>query len=191
LSFELAAGLPVVTETAWRGLDDLGVTSGQTLLVSGAAGGIGSAVVQLARLRGIIVIGTASAHKHDYLRELGAIPTTYGPGLAQRVRALAPKGVDAALDVAGSGIIQESIDIVGDASHVVSVADFSAGKYGARFSAGPPKQPDRVFAEITRLYSEGRFRMRIEQTFPLEQTAKAHQISAEKRVTGELIITIA
>jgi len=113
--------------------------SGDTLLVSGAAGGIGSAVIQFARHRGITVIGTASTQKHDYLRGLGAIPTTYGPGLAERVRELAPEGVDATLDLAGSGIIPELIEIVGDPSRVLSIADFTAPQYGAQFSPGPPK----------------------------------------------------
>ena len=80
LPFEVAAGLPVIVDTATRALDEVGVKSGETLLVSGAAGGIGSAVLQFARLRGITVIGTASAQKHDYLRAFDAIPTTYGPG---------------------------------------------------------------------------------------------------------------
>lgn len=190
LPFEVAGGLPVIVDTATRALEEVGVSSGKTLLVSGAAGGIGSAVIQLARNRGVSVIGTASAQKHDYLRELGAIPTTYGPGLAERVRALAPLGVDAAIDVAGSGIIPALIAIVGDPSHVLSVADFSAETYGAKFSHGPPKDPERIFALAARLYSEGRFRLRIERAFPLEQTADAQKISAEGRVTGKLIISI-
>jgi NADPH:quinone reductase-like Zn-dependent oxidoreductase len=191
LSFEVAGGLPVIIDTATRALDEVGVKSGQTLLVSGAAGGIGSAVLQFAHLRGIIVIGTASAQKHDYLRGLGAIPTTYGPGLAERVKQIAPKGVDAALDLAGSGIIPELIEIVGDPSHVLSVADFSAEQYGAKFSHGPPKNPERIFADVARLCSEGLFRLRVEQTFPLEQTAQAQEVSAKGRVTGKLIISIA
>jgi NADPH:quinone reductase-like Zn-dependent oxidoreductase len=89
-----------VSDTATRALDQVGVAEGQTLLVSGAAGGVGTAIVQLARLRGITVIGTASATKHDYLRELGAVPTTYGEGQEERVRELAPGSVDAAIDVA-------------------------------------------------------------------------------------------
>ncbi|MBX9863890.1 MAG: NADP-dependent oxidoreductase [Hyphomicrobium sp.] len=190
LPFEVAGGLPVIVDTATRALEEVGVSSGQTLLVSGAAGGIGSAVVQLARNKGISVIGTASAQKHDYLRELGAIPTTYGPGLAERVRALAPLGVNAAIDVAGSGVIPELIAIVGDPSHVLSVADFSAETYGAKFSHGPPKDPERIFAFAARLHSEGRFRLRIERAFPLEQTADTQKISAEGRVTGKLIISI-
>jgi NADPH:quinone reductase-like Zn-dependent oxidoreductase len=191
VSFDVAGGLPVIVETASRSLAELGVKSGATLLVSGAAGGIGSAVIQLARHRGIKIIGTASMQNHDYLRELGAIPTTYGPGLAERVRGLAPEGVDAALDLAGSGIIPELIAIVGDPSRVLSVADFSAEEYGAKFSHGPPKDPERIFADVSRLCSEGLFRLRVEQTFPLEQTAEAQEVSAKGRVTGKLIISIA
>ena len=191
LPFEVTAGLPVIAETAWRSLEEVGVKPGETLLVSGAAGGIGSAVIQFARLRGITVIGTASAQKHDYLRGLGAIPTTYGPGLAQRVKTLAPEGVNAALDLAGSGVIPELIGIVGDASRVLSVADFAAEQYGAKFSHGPPKDPERVLAAVARLCSEGLFRLRVEQTFPLEQTAQAQEVSAAGRVTGKLIVSIA
>ena len=190
VSFEVAAGLPVITDTATRALDEVGVKSGDTLLVSGAAGGIGSAVIQFARLRGITVIGTASTQKHGYLRGLGAIPTTYGPGLAERVRELAPQGINAALDLAGSGIIPELIEITGDASHVLSVADFSAEQYGAKFSHGPPKNPERFLADVARLCSEGLFRLHIDQAFPLEQTAAAQEVSAGGRVTGKLVITI-
>lgn len=191
VSFEVAGGLPVIAETASRCLEQLGVQSGETLLVSGAAGGIGSAVVQLARLRGITVIGTASAAKHEYLRELGAIPTTYGPGLAERVRKLAPEGVDRALDIAGSGIIPELIEIAGDPARVLSVANLSAPRYGAKFCYGPPKHPERVFAEVAQLCSEGRFTLHVDQTFPLERTAEAQQLSAKGHVTGKLIISVA
>jgi NADPH:quinone reductase-like Zn-dependent oxidoreductase len=190
LPFEAAGGLPVIVDTATRALNEVGVKWRETLLVSGAAGGIGSAVLQFARLRGIAVIGTASAQKHGYLRELGAIPTTYGPGLGKRVRALAPKGVNAALDLAGSGIIPELIEIVGDPSHVLSVADFSAEQYGAKFSHGPPIDPERIFADAVHLCSKGHFRLRIEQTFPLEQTREAQEVSAKGHVTGKLIITV-
>ena len=189
--FEVAGGLPVIVDTATRALDEVDVKSGETLLVSGAAGGIGLAVIQFARLRGVRVIGTASVQKHDYLHGLGAVPTTYGPGLAERVRSLAPGGVDAALDLAGSGIIPELIAITGDPSHVLSVADFAAEEYGAKFSHGPPKNPERIFAEVARLCSEGLFQLRVEQTFPLEQTAEAQKVSARGRVMGKLVIAVA
>ena len=190
MSFEVAGGLPVIADTATRALDEVGVKSGETLLVSGAAGGIGSAVLQFARLRGIDVIGTASARKHDYLRDLGAIPTTYGSGLAERVRALASEGVDAALDLAGSAIVPELIEIVGDPSRVLSVADFSATKFGAKFSSGPSKDLERILADVARLCSEGLFRLHVDQTFSLEQTAEAQEASAKGHVTGKLVIVV-
>lgn len=191
LSFAVAGGLPVIAETALRSLEEVGAKSGETLLVSGAAGGIGSAVIQFARQRGMAVIGTASVQKHDYLRGLGAIPTTYGPGLAERVRKIAPEGVAAALDLAGSGIIPELIEIVGNPSRVLSVADFAAPQYGAKFSAGPPKNPEQVLADVARLCSEGLFRLHVDEIFPLEQTARAQEVSAKGHVTGKLIISIA
>uniref|UniRef100_UPI00310153BC NADP-dependent oxidoreductase n=1 Tax=Neorhizobium sp. EC2-8 TaxID=3129230 RepID=UPI00310153BC len=191
LSFEVAGGLPVISETALRSLDDVGVKPGGTLLVSGAAGGIGSAVIQFASRQGITVIGTASAQKHDYLRGLGAVPTTYGPGMAGRVRELATEGIDAALDLAGSGIIPELIGIVGDSSRVVSVADFTAPQYGARFSAGPPKNPEKILADVARLCCEGLFHLHVERIFPLERTAEAQEVSAEGHVTGKLVISVA
>jgi NADPH:quinone reductase-like Zn-dependent oxidoreductase len=129
LPFAEAAGFSVVVETATRILAQVGVKSGETLLVSGASGGIGSAAVQFARHRGITVIGTASAPNQEYLRGLGAIPTTYGPGLVERVRKLAPRGVDAALDIAGSSVIPELIELVGDPG--ASGAGFGRG--GAAF----------------------------------------------------------
>lgn len=188
VSFELAAGLPVVSDTATRALDQVGVEPGQILLVSGAAGGVGSAILQLAKLRGIEVIGTASAAKHDYLRSLGAVATTYGNGLEDRVRAIAPSGVDAAIDVAGSGIIPELIRIVGCPENVLSVADFSAEQYGARFSHGPPVDPVRLFETMAQLCSRGAFTLRIDQVFSFAQSREAQEVSQSGRVTGKLIV---
>jgi NADPH:quinone reductase-like Zn-dependent oxidoreductase len=114
MPIEVAGGLPVIVETATRILDHVNLKAGETLLIAGAAGGVGTAAIQLARHRGAIVIGTASEPKHDYIRKLGAIPTTYEPGLAARIRELAPQGVNAALDLAGAGVIPELVEIVGD-----------------------------------------------------------------------------
>jgi len=191
LSFEVAAGLPVISDTATRALDQVGVMEGQALLVSGAAGGVGTAIVQLARLRGIIVIGTARAAKHDYLRALGAVATTYGEGLEERARALMPNGVDAAIDVAGSGIIAELIRIVGDPAHVLSVADLSAEEYGAKFSRGPPAEPARLLAEMTDLCSAGLFTLPIDRSFPLDRAKVAQQVSQSGHVTGKLVVRVA
>ncbi|MCX6049728.1 MAG: NADP-dependent oxidoreductase [Chloroflexi bacterium] len=190
LSFEEAAGYPVPVETANRILNQIGVQPGETLLVSGAAGGVGSAVLQFARQRGITVIGTASERNQPYLRSLGAVPTTYGPGLVERVRALAPNGVDAALDIAGSGVIPDLIALTGEPTKVLSIADFSAPQYGAQVSSNSQNAPV-AFALAARLFTQGAFHLPVEKTFPLAEAAEAQKRSAEGHVTGRLVVTIA
>lgn len=190
VAFEVAAGLPVISDTATRALSQVGVEQGQTLLVSGAAGGVGTAILQLAKLRGITVIGTASAANHDYLRELGAVPTVYGDGLEERVQALAPAGVDAAIDVAGSGIIPVLIRITRNPAHVLSVADLSAEQYGAKFSHGPPADPARLLADMAHLCSTGAFKLRIDRAFLLDQTRAAQEASQSGHVTGKLVVRV-
>ncbi|WP_190046343.1 NADP-dependent oxidoreductase, partial [Streptomyces finlayi] len=116
LPFEEAAGYPSVVETALRIIREVGVQPGQTLLVSGASGGVGSAVLQIAHARGITVIGTAGATNQDYLRGLGALATTYHEGWVERVRHLGR--VDAALDLSGSGVVRELVELTGDPCRV-------------------------------------------------------------------------
>ncbi|WP_024643687.1 NADP-dependent oxidoreductase [Pseudomonas syringae] len=190
MPIEVAGGLPVIVETATRILDHVNIKAGETLLITGAAGGVGSAAIQMALHRGAIVLGTASAPKHDYLRSLGAVPTTYEPGLAARVRTLAPTGVDAALDLAGAGTLPELVAIVGDASRVVSISDVTAPQHGVVFSAKSLDHPEQAFNEAARLYELGALDLRIEQTFSIEQLATAQAISAAGRVTGKLVITM-
>ncbi len=189
LSFEEAAGYPVPVETAIRILNQVGVQSGETLLVSGAAGGVGSAVVQIARQRGINVIGTASEPNHDYLGSLGATATTYGSGLVDRVRELAPNGVDAAIDIAGSGVIPELIELTGEPSKVLSIADFTAPEHGAQVSS-QPADARGALAEAARLFTEGVFHIPVQETYPLEQAAAAQAASARGHIAGRLVVTV-
>ena len=189
LPFEEAAGYAAAVETALRILAQVGVQSGETLLVSGATGGVGSAVVQFARQRGIKVIGTASERNHDYLQKLGAVPTTYGPGLLERVRALAPDGVDAALDIAGSGVIPELIELTGEPAKVLSIADFSAPEYGAQVS-DTFSNAAAAFGEAARLFSEGAFQLPVEKTFPLEQAGEAQAENAAGHTVGKLVVSV-
>lgn len=190
LSFEGAAGYPIPIETAIRILDAVAVGVGDTVLVSGASGGVGSAAVQIARDRGATVIGTASERNQDYLRDLGAIPTTYGDGLVDRVRALAPDGVDAALDIAGSGVIEELIELTGDANRVVSIADFSAGQHGAQVS-GTPKDRPAAFAEAARLFETGKLTLPVANAYGLHEAHAAHAESERGHVAGRTVINVA
>jgi NADPH:quinone reductase-like Zn-dependent oxidoreductase len=191
LDFAGAAALPSAVETATRALDQLGVGSGGTLLVNGASGSVGSAAVQLAVVRGARVIGTASPANHDYLRSLGAEPVAYGAGLAERVRALAPDGVDLALDVAGSGVLPELIDLAGGAEHVITVADFAgAREHGVRFSSGDAGRAVCALGEIGALIESGRFSLPVAQTFPLAEVAEAHRVSEHGHARGKLVLLV-
>jgi NADPH:quinone reductase-like Zn-dependent oxidoreductase len=193
LGFAGAAALPATIETATRALDQLGVEadagSGGTLLINGASGSVGSAAVQLAVVRGARVIGTASPANHDYLRSLGAEPVAYGEGLAGRVRALAPDGVDAALDVAGSGVLPELIELAGGPEHVVTIADFGgAQEHGVRFSRGDAGRAVHALAEIGELIESGRFSLPVARTFPLAEIAQAHRAGEDGHVRGKLVL---
>ena len=190
MSWAEAAGWPLAVETAVRSLNLLGVTSGRTLLVDGAAGGVGSAALQFARVRGARVIGTASPSNHAYLRTLGAEPTTYGEGLVDRVRELAPDGVDVALDAAGFGALPDLIAATGGPGNVVTIADFSAAEHGVRLTPGPEGRAWEALDQAAELYEAGALTIPVE-TFGLEQLPEAHRVSEAGHVRGKLVLIVA
>ncbi|MFF3271985.1 NADP-dependent oxidoreductase [Streptomyces chrestomyceticus] len=187
LTFEEAAGYPSVVETALRIIHQVGVRPGQTLLVSGASGGVGSAVLQIARDRGITVIGTAGAANQDYLRSLGAIATTYGEGWTERVRQLGH--IDAALDLAGSGVIRELVDLTGDPQKVISIADLGAPEFGVRFSGVAGSVPDALI-EAAALIERGKLHIPVEKTYTLAEAAAAHIDSHAGHTRGRRVIVV-
>ena len=192
LDFAAAASLPVAVETAVRTLDALGVTAGQTVLINGAAGGVGQAAVQIARNRGARVIGTASEANHEFLRALGAQATTYGDGLAERVRELAPEGVDAALDAAGGGALPALVQVTGDPQRVITIADYQgAQETGVPFSGGMGTgRAVHALREIAEPIEAGKFTLPVAQTFGLEEIAEAHRVSQDGHVRGKLVLLV-
>ncbi|MGW4133042.1 NADP-dependent oxidoreductase [Amycolatopsis japonica] len=187
LTFEEAAGYPSVVETALRLIREADVRPGETLLVSGASGGVGSAVLQIARERGITVIGTASAANQDYLRDLGALATTYGEGWVDRVRQLGR--VDAALDLAGSGVIAELVELTGDPGKVLSIADLGAPEFGVRFSGVAGSVPDAL-TEAVDLISQGKLHIPVEKSYSLADAAAAHADSHAGHTRGRRVIVV-
>ncbi|SCE22106.1 NADPH:quinone reductase [Streptomyces sp. PpalLS-921] len=187
LAFEEAAGYPSVVETALRVIREVGVRPGQTLLVSGASGGVGSAVLQIARARGIAVIGTAGAANQDYLRGLGALATTYNEGWVERVRHLGR--VDAALDLAGSGVIRELVELTGDPGKVVSIADLGAPRLGVRLSGVAGSVPDAL-TEAVDLISQGRLHIPVEKAYSLTEAAAAHTDSRAGHTRGRRVLVV-
>jgi NADPH:quinone reductase-like Zn-dependent oxidoreductase len=190
MSWEEAAALPVAVETSVRVFTVLGgLGEGQTILINGAAGGVGSAAVQLARARGARVIGTASEGNHEFLRSLGAEPTTYGPGLVERVRALAPDGIDLAFDTAGQGAAPDLITLTGDPARVATIADFGAAALGVKVTGGGDFRATEALGEAAALYDAGRLQVAIAATYPFEQAAEAHRSSEQGHVRGKLVLT--
>ena len=189
LSFVEAAGYPGSVATAVRILYEIGVRTGEVLLVSGASGGAGSAVLQLARERRIAVVATASAGNQDYLRSLGATATTYGEGLIDRVRLLAPGGVDAALDLAGSGVLPDLVELTGDPGKVLTIADMNATAHGVRFS-GEDADSAAAYAEAARLFREASFTIPVQATYPLERAGEAQARSAAGHARGRIVLTV-
>ena len=193
LSWELAASVPVAGATAAHAVEAAGVADGTTVLVHGAAGGVGGLVVQLARRRGARVIATASERNHDYLRSLGAEPVAYGDGLLDRVRALAPEGVDAAIDTVGTDeAIDVSLALVGDPRQVVSTAGYRRRDSGIYLigGGGDPGTEIRDAArpEVARLLASGDLTLPIQATYPLDRTAEAHREGLAGHTRGKLVI---
>jgi NADPH:quinone reductase-like Zn-dependent oxidoreductase len=159
------------------------------LLINGASGSVGSAAVQLAVARGARVIGTASPANHTFLRSLGAEPVAYGEGLVERVRALAPDGVDLALDVAGSGVLPELIDLADGSGHVVTIADFAgAQEHGVRFSSGETGRALYALDGIGELIESGRFSLPVAHAFALAEVAAAQRASEGGHAPGKLVL---
>ncbi|MDE9366889.1 NADP-dependent oxidoreductase [Luteipulveratus sp. YIM 133132] len=185
LSWEQAGGLPLAGGTALRSLDALDVADGQTVLVHAAAGGVGSLAVQIARARGARVIGTASERNHDYLRGLGAEPVTYGDGLADRVRSLAPDGVDAVADFVG-GQLETTLAVLRDGGRHTSVVDGDVLKHGGRLIWVRPD--GRETARLSELADAGKLTVEVSQTYGLDQVAEAFTASQEGHVRGKVVI---
>ncbi|WP_328634802.1 NADP-dependent oxidoreductase [Streptomyces sp. NBC_00356] len=189
LPWELAAALPVAATTARHALDTLAVSSGETLVIGGAAGGVGTLAAQLARRAGATVIGTASEPNHAYLHSFGVTPVHYGPGLMQRIAAIAPQGVDAALDVAGHGAIADLIRLVGRPERVISLADATAEQLGAHFLSSEPDNLPRILTDVATLAAADEIKVPI-TTYPLTNAADAHVASETGHARGKLVLLV-
>ena len=189
LGWAEAAALPVAAETALRVLNMLEVARDDTVLIHGAAGGVGTVAVQLAVARGATVIGTASEPNHDYLREIGATPVVYGEGLVDRVRAVAPDGIDAVFDAAGQGALPDSIELRGGTSRIVTIADPAAFGLGVTFS-GEAARDAGALAEVARWAADGRLRVTVAETYPLEEASAAHAVLDTGHGRGKIVLVV-
>ncbi|MFC7597681.1 NADP-dependent oxidoreductase [Terrabacter sp. GCM10028922] len=189
LEWQHAAALPVASETAERVLGMLGVAAGETVLMHGASGAVGTLAVQLAVARGARVIATAGPSNQDYLAALGATATVYGTGLVERVRALAPDGIDAVFDLAGKGALEDSITLRGGTERIVTIADFRAQQLGVTFSRGSAAPSVERLAALAQDAAMGTLVTTV-TAYPLEQAAAAQQVSDAGHVRGKLVLTV-
>jgi NADPH2:quinone reductase len=196
LDWPTAGGLMVVGVTAVHALESVRVASGETVLIHGAAGGVGLMAVQLAAQRGANVIGTASAAKHELLRSFGATPVEYGPGLLDRVNTAAPQGVDAALDLIGTDeALEVSTDLVADRSRITTIANFArAAEFGVNLiGGGPGADPGTAIRNAARLpladdVAAGELRLVVAGSFPFSEAAEAHRRLKAGHTSGKLVL---
>jgi len=165
-----AAALPLCGLTGYQAVGRLGVAAGEVLLVHGAAGGAGSMATQIALARGVRVIGTAAKGNHDYLRSLGAEPVRYGDGLVERIRALAPRGVDAVLDVAGRDVLATTPAVGAPGVRTATVVGSTYPGTRQVFARMDPAD----LAAVVALVEAGRLTVRVAASYPLERAADAH-----------------
>jgi NADPH:quinone reductase-like Zn-dependent oxidoreductase len=188
--WEVAGGLGVVVGTAFATLARLAVKEGETLLVVGASGGVGSLATQLAIARGVRVIGTANPSKLEQVRALGATPVAYGEGLAERLREAAPDGVDAALDTSGHGELGAAVELAGGPERVLAIASSAgAAEQGVEFHAGGGGELTiAALEEVLPLIEAGTISFPIAGTYDLGQVAAALQESEHGHPTGKLVV---
>ncbi|GGV13310.1 NADPH:quinone reductase [Streptomyces filipinensis] len=188
LSWKVAASLVTVGRTAFRVLGQLGVQSGQTLLVHGAAGSVGFLAVQLAVARGVTVIGTVGEHDIERVSALGATAVRYGDGWLERVKTAAPHGADFVFDAAGAGVLADSVALTGDSARVITIADMSAARHGVRFSAGSADESEEALPELVQLAAKGKLTVPIWRTYPLAEAAQAHTDLEARRNHGKAVL---
>jgi NADPH:quinone reductase len=185
-----AGGLFVVAATAFAAVRAVALKPGETVAVSGAAGGVGSLAVQLAREAGAQVIGIAGEHNADWLRGVGVTPVTYGDGLADRLRVAAPDGLDAFIDTFGSGYVDLAVDLGLPADRIETITDFPAvQKYGIKAEGSSDASSVDVLSRVADLVAWGTVVMPIAAVYPLAKVGDAYRELADRHSRGKIVLS--
>jgi NADPH:quinone reductase-like Zn-dependent oxidoreductase len=190
VTWEVAGGLYVAGVTAWGAVSSVHLKEGETVVISGAAGGVGSFAVQLARRTGATVIGLAGESNHEWLRSHGIIPIAYGDGVEARIRTAAPSGVDAFIDTYGHGYVELALALGVPADRVDTIADFAAAeKFGVKTDGGTAAGPGApVLAELARLIADGQLEVPIANAYPLAQVREAYTELERRHTRGKIVL---
>jgi NADPH:quinone reductase-like Zn-dependent oxidoreductase len=188
--WEVAGALNVVGATAYAAVRAVALTGGDTVVVSGAAGGVGSLAVQLARRAGATVIGLASPANHAWLAGHGVIPVAYGDGVAERIRQAAGK-VDAFIDTFGADYVQLALDLGVEPSRIDTIVRFDAvAEHGVKAEGNAVGASASTLAELARLIADGQLEVPIAATYPLSQVREAYQRLASGHILGKIVLTV-
>jgi NADPH:quinone reductase len=189
LSWEVAGSLYVVGATAYAAVRSVAPQPGETVAVSAAAGGVGTLVVQLLTLRDVRVLGIASANSAEWLSEHGVIPVEYGEGLADRLRAAAPDGIDAFIDLFGPDYVQLAVDLGVPPERIDTIISFAkAGEVGAKTEGSAEASTRAVLSEIAGLVGSGAVDFDIAATYPLDRVADAFEELERRHTHGKIVL---
>jgi NADPH:quinone reductase-like Zn-dependent oxidoreductase len=190
VSWEVAGGLYVAGVTAWGAVHSVQLEKGETVVISGAAGGVGSLAVQLARRAGATVIGLASESNHEWLQSHGVIPVAYGDGVANRIKATAPNGVDAFIDTHGNGYVELALALGVAPERIDTIADFAAAaKHGVKTDGGAEAGSGaNVLAELAGLIADGHLEVLIANVYPLTQVREAYTELERRHTRGKIVL---
>ncbi|MFJ2804581.1 NADP-dependent oxidoreductase [Kitasatospora sp. NPDC087271] len=190
VGFDQAAVLPVSAATADDAVRDLGLGAGRTLLILGIAGGVGSAAAQIARSRGLTVLGTASDANRAYVESLGAVPVRYGDGVVERIAAAAPDGVDGILDLVGGDALRAAAPVRTDRTELVSTADpATVAELGGRYITR--STTSETLSALAALVAAGELDPHITGRYPLARAAEALAFVESGHASGKVVIEVA
>jgi NADPH2:quinone reductase len=189
LSWAVAGSLYVVGCTAYAAVRAVNAGPGDTVAVSAAAGGVGTVVVQLLRTKGARVLGIASPGNHDWLTAHGATPVSYGDGIADRLRAAAPDGIDAFIDLFGPQYVQLAVDLgVAPGRIETIIARDKAADLGAKADGSVDASTTGVLSQVAGLVASGQIEIPIAATYPLEQVRDAFAELEQRHTLGKIVL---
>jgi NADPH:quinone reductase-like Zn-dependent oxidoreductase len=190
--WEVAGSLYVAGSTAYAAVRAVSLTPGDTLVVSAAAGGVGSIAVQLAKAAGATVIGLAGPANHDWLAGHGVVPVTYGDGVADRIRAAAGEaGVDAFIDTFGGGYVELALELGVRPDRIDTIADFAAAaKYGVKTDGNTDGGTAEVVAELAALVDKGALEVPIARVYPLAEVRDAYRELEHRHTHGKIVLRL-
>jgi NADPH:quinone reductase-like Zn-dependent oxidoreductase len=189
VSWEQAGALFVAGTTAYAAVRSVGLKAGETVVVSGAAGGVGSIAVQLARNAGAKVLGLAGDANRKWLSDHGAIPVTYGDGVEDRIRAASGGKVDAFIDTFGGGYVELAVRLGVAPTRIDTIIDFAAAtKYGVKTEGNYEAANADVLGQLAGLIAAGRLEIPIAKVYPLAQVRDAYRDLEERHTRGKIVL---